>query len=138
MHELSLARMLVRLVHAHVPADVKVRVVRVRAGAAQAIEPAAMQLAWRAATWRDRLEGASLEFAVHPWVLTCATCGCRWESKDPFERCACGGVEVAAEGGSELVLVSVDAAEWADGAGEHLSQERGDEGADRRERVEAE
>ncbi len=108
MHELSLANALLNLVRANAPANVRVRVVHVRAGPLQAIEPAAMQFAWQAATTATALEGALLELAMLPWRLRCRRCERRWQSADYSEACDCGSDAVWAEGSAELTLESIE------------------------------
>ena len=108
MHELSIARMLIRMIQRHAPADAVVRGVRVEAGPMRAIEPEAMRLAWRAATADTPLHGAALDLCTLPFDLTCPACGRRWSADDLFETCACGCDRPRARGGDELILVSID------------------------------
>ncbi|MCC7408394.1 MAG: hydrogenase maturation nickel metallochaperone HypA [Phycisphaeraceae bacterium] len=60
MHELSIARALLDQVRRHTPTDATVRQVCVRVGALRAIDPRAMDLAWRAATVGTSLEESQL------------------------------------------------------------------------------
>jgi len=108
MHELSIAKSLLSLTREHVPAGSVVRAVRVRVGPLQAIDPSAMQLAWRAATDDTSYRGAALSLNFVPWELSCRGCGNRWFTQSWPARCRCGGHESDPIDADELTLESID------------------------------
>lgn len=124
MHELSIARSLVRLVLENAPSGAAVRSVRVRVGPMQAIAPDAMQLAWRAATRDTELRNSELQLTLVPWELRCRACERWWFSQSWDDPCTCGSCDVTPTGGGELILVSIDVADGIVGqapapAGQH-------------------
>lgn len=114
MHELSIAQALLDQIEHHVPAAATLSCARVRAGAMQAIEPDAMQWAWRAATDGGRFDGATLELTIEPFTLLCPACQRRWASDDLFEPCTCGHPRPQSVGDDGLTLMSLDIIEQAD------------------------
>jgi len=108
LHELSIALALLEQVTAHAPAHGAVRRVRVRAGAMQAIEPDALQLAWEAATVHGPCHGAKLQLELLPWRLHCHDCGRGWTSHQPMDPCDCGSEQVTATGADDLLLMSLE------------------------------
>lgn len=120
MHELSIARSLLKMTREHVPAGSVVRAVRVRVGPLQAIDDAAMRLAWQAATEDSPYAGTALSLVHVPWELCCRSCGNRWFSSGWPCRCRCGGHEADPIDADELTLVSIDVAD-DDGPGETVA-----------------
>lgn len=114
MHELSIAHELLNLVAEHTPAGMRVTVVRVQAGAMQAIDDDAMQLAWQAATQDSPFQGSRLELDLLPWRLSCEVCGRTWEGEDAFESCACGNPRASVTGSNDLMLTSLDVEETSE------------------------
>lgn len=108
MHELSIAQALRRLVTQHTPSGAKVLRVHVQAGPLRAIEPQAMQWAWKAVTMDSNHEPPALELECLPWRLSCPGCGRWWTSQNPLEPCPCGCGEIHPTGGNELTLVSIE------------------------------
>ncbi len=108
MHEFSIAEALVEQVAAHTPASATLRRVRVRAGAMAAIEPEAMQWAWRAATDAGRFDGAQLMLELEPYRLRCPACGREWDSEQLFVACSCGHARPQPRGDAGLTLLSLD------------------------------
>ncbi len=111
MHEFSIATALVDQVEAHAPEGATVRRVRVKAGAMAAIEPDAMQWAWRAATDAGRLDGAELLLDVEPYRLHCPACERDWDSEELFVACDCGHPRPQSVGDAGLTLMSLDVEE---------------------------
>jgi hydrogenase nickel incorporation protein HypA/HybF len=108
MHEMSIAAALIDLTREHVPSDARVRVVRVRVGPMQAIEPEAMTFAWEAATSGTAMDGAELTLTCVPWSLHCRACDRRWEGGDWPVTCACGSADVDPTGSDDLTLLSIE------------------------------
>ena len=108
MHELSIARSLMGLVGRHAPRGQKVRRVHVRVGPLRAIEPDAMQWAWRAATVSTVYEGAQLKLQLVCWQMRCPACGRQWEGDDPLGACLCGCQDCHPVGDDQLTLVSLE------------------------------
>lgn len=111
MHELSIARSLLGSVNRHATHDVAIKCVHVRVGPLQAIEPDAMQWAWRAATVDTPYADAQLQLQMVEWQLRCDACGQRWESHDPLIACSCGNPTPQPIGDDELTLVSLEVEE---------------------------
>ena len=108
MHEMSLTEALLEQVSRHVPPGAVLRSVEVEAGAAQGIEPEAMQFAWQALTRKTRYDGADLKLTILPWTLRCAACGRQWQSEDAIDICPCGQPARVADAGSHLTLMSLE------------------------------
>jgi Zn finger protein HypA/HybF involved in hydrogenase expression len=87
--------------------QVVLRKVVVRAGAAQAIEPQAMQMAWQVMIADTAYAQAQLELRVEPWRLLCTQCGKEWTSADPLECCSCGQ-PATPTGDADLTLLSME------------------------------
>ena len=113
MHELSIAQSLIGLVERYAPPGEKLNSVHVHVGPLQAIEPAAMRLAWAAATSGTPYEGARLTLEFLPWHVRCLQCGREWETAELVGDCDCGSQSVAPIGGDELTLDSIDVEEEA-------------------------
>jgi len=107
MHETSIAAALLEQVEAHLPTGAVVRHVYVRAGAMQAIDPGAMQWAWRALTDPTRHDGAELHMTIEPYRLRCPVCGREWNSRDLLADCDCGCVCPQSIGSDGLTLLSI-------------------------------
>ena len=104
MHELSIARALLRLVEEHCPADATVETVHIRVGPLQAIVPDAMALAWQAVTFDHSLAHSELQLEMLPWRMQCLQCHREWEAETPFQDCTCGSRRCVPRGGDELQL----------------------------------
>ncbi len=108
MHEISIARALFGLVCQHAPNDVTVRRVNVRVGPLRAIEPEALQWAWKAVAKDTKFGRSTLQLELLPWRLRCPACGRRWESGNPMEACPCGHPSPRPAGDDELTLLSLE------------------------------
>ncbi len=108
MHEISIARALFGLVCQHAPNDATVRRVNVRVGPLRAIEPDALQWAWKAITKDTKFGRSTLQLESLPWRLRCPACGRRWESGNPMEACPCGHPNPRPAGDDELTLLSLE------------------------------
>ena len=108
MHELSIAHALIDQVARHAPKEATVRTVRLQAGALQAIDPQAMQWAWKAATQDTDWDGSVLHLECLPWRMRCPQCDRTWESHDPLEDCACGCDRPHSCADHELTLLSLE------------------------------
>lgn len=110
MHELSIARALLRLANEHRPAGCAAELLRVQVGPLQAIDDEAMQFAWQAASQDTDLARAKLELIMLPWQLQCPDCGRQWEAQSLDTRCQCGSERGVPLGGDELLLESLEVA----------------------------
>lgn len=117
MHELSIAHAILERAVAHAPAGTVLKRVRVRAGPMRAIDPEALQFAWRGVIVDTMHGGCELTVALEPWRLVCGACGREWESEDLYVTCSCGSVRCRPVGGDELDLMSMDVEELAGPAG---------------------
>lgn len=111
MHELSIARALLRQVGrvsvAH--GGARVRRVRVRLGPLSGVEPALLAAAFPQACQDTPHAGAVLEIERVPVRVRCLACGQEHEGAPNRLRCpACGSADTTLVGGDELLLVSVD------------------------------
>lgn len=104
MHELSIARALLRLAAQHCPLGTSVKSLHVQVGPLQAIDPDAMQFAWQAATLGTSLMNAELRLEMLPWRLRCPVCDCQWDAESLEAACQCGSTRGAPVGGDQLQL----------------------------------
>jgi Zn finger protein HypA/HybF involved in hydrogenase expression len=107
MHEMSIATALLDQVESHLPTGAVLRHVYVKAGAMEAIEPDAMNWAWRALTDPTRHDGAELHLTIEPYRLECPSCGRQWNSGDLYVACECGYPRPRSIGESGLTLLSM-------------------------------
>jgi hydrogenase nickel incorporation protein HypA/HybF len=111
MHELTIARALLRAATRHLPVDgVEVLAVRVAVGAATGIVPAALDLAFRAAAADTRFAGARLTIDRLPARSRCGACAREFEFDGPLGVCPdCGapGGELLAGDALELRALEV-------------------------------
>ena len=107
MHELSIAEALIEQVRRHTPEGSRAFIVRVEAGPLQAIDPDALEMAWRSVTAGTELAQARLDFENLPYILLCPRCDHSWTSHDAFELCDCGA-EARAVGCTTLRLNSME------------------------------
>lgn len=108
MHELSLANSLTERIEQHLPDGAVLKSVDVRAGAGLAVDPGAMQMAWRAATEGSPYQDAELKLICEPWNLHCPSCQRRWTSGNPLESCLCGQTHLQVQGENALMLVGLE------------------------------
>ena len=106
MHEISIAQAILELAQSHVPAGSVLRKVHVLAGPMRAIDPLAMDLAWRALT--DDADPPQLALDLHPWTVECVQCGRRRTSDTLESTCSCGCRRSFPVGGEELQLTSIE------------------------------
>lgn len=107
VHEFSIAEALAAQVQRHAPAVGRVREVEVSVGALRGLEPDALRMCWEAVTHGTPIAGAILRVDLHPWSITCSTCGRTWTSPVPFVACACGDPVPVPTAGDELDLVAL-------------------------------
>lgn len=96
----------------------RVIAVRVRVGG-HPVDPDVIDQGFRLASTGTVAEDASLEAIASPLIVHCRGCGARTDATDAlsFVACpACGGVDVEAAGGDEIVLESITV-ETSDGTG---------------------
>jgi hydrogenase nickel incorporation protein HypA/HybF len=111
MHELSIAESLIDVARQHLPPAAQPRTITVHAGPLRAIEPDAMEWAWRAATEKTEFASTKLDLVELPWRLHCLTCRRDWDADHMNAACACGSTNARPIGGDELQLMSMDVAE---------------------------
>lgn len=127
MHELSIAQALMDLADRHVPPGAALRRLVVQIGILQAIDPGAMQWAWRAATSGGAHEQAELELEYLPGTMRCMDCGREWQDDRIDVRCACGSSSTVPRGGDELTLLSIEVDEPLNSEGFSSSSARSPE-----------
>lgn len=74
------------------------------------VDPGVIDQGFRLAAAGTAVEGASVELVVRPPQVRCRDCGGRTDAADAASLVACprcGGVDVEATGGDELVLESI-------------------------------
>ena len=111
MHELSIARAVLRMACDVIPTGATVRSLRLRAGAARAIEPEALEFAWQVTCLDSAAEGSTLELVVDPWDLRCRSCGRLFSSDDWQQLCECGGAGELRKADDQLILEEIELAE---------------------------
>lgn len=110
MHERSLIRALLRQVET-IAADrrpCRVRTIRLRVGEFSGVEPALLQSAFEQLAEQSSLRDAQLAVVVAPLMARCRRCGQIRPVRDYCFRCEnCGGDELVATSGEELLLESI-------------------------------
>lgn len=92
----------------------RVSALGVRIGAVHRVVAAAFQQTFEMAAAGTVAEGATTELTVVPVQGRCTACRTEFAAADPAPACpACGSLEVAAEGGDEVVLEWIAYAEAA-------------------------
>jgi hydrogenase nickel incorporation protein HypA/HybF len=117
MHELSIARALLRQVGrvAGAHGGARVRRVTVRIGPLSGVEPALLAQAFPQVVAGTPAAGAELVIESAPVRVRCLACGHEGEAAPNHLRCrACGGADTRLVGGDELLLVSLDLEEEVD------------------------
>lgn len=107
MHELSIARTIVREVTAFGRRNpgTRVRAVRVRVGALRAIDPVSLRYCYEASAIGTPAEGSRLSVDIVPIEATCRACRTRFTVESLVFICPkCGGAECDTAGGEELLL----------------------------------
>lgn len=112
MHELSLISSLLDIVEEHAVKHhfTKVNVLKLSFGRLSCIEPRALEFAFAVQSKGTRAEGATLEFDIHPAVISCLSCEEDFSIPSFPAVCpACGGSDCVLKGGSEeLRLIEMD------------------------------
>jgi hydrogenase nickel incorporation protein HypA/HybF len=111
VHELSIARALLRLAQQHRPPGAIVESLQVQVGPLQAIVPEALQLAWQAVTSDTTLAGVRLNLEMLPWRLRCPACNRLWDADSLDATCRCSSARGILVGGDELRLDYLEIAE---------------------------
>jgi hydrogenase nickel incorporation protein HypA/HybF len=113
MHEYGIAEAVLAAVEKRA-AGRPVRRARVRAGVLLRIGEEALNQAFVLASDGTVADGAHLDLVVDPVRLTCRRCERVTESDGLLAVCpACGGTDLAIDGGDELVLESIELVEAA-------------------------
>lgn len=108
MHEFSIAEHLLGQVRANLPEGGRLISISLRAGAAQAVDPEALDLAWQALTEDQPERGAALHLESLPWQHACASCDRRWTSRDALDACTECGRPSRPRGDFELTLMALE------------------------------
>lgn len=115
MHELSYCEGLIEAVERRA-AGRKVARVGVRIGAAHRVAADAFQQSFQLAAAGGPADGATADLVVVPVHGHCLGCRHDFASSDPSPACpACGSLDVAADGGDEVVLEWLEYAPGPDG-----------------------
>jgi hydrogenase nickel incorporation protein HypA/HybF len=110
VHELGIAEAILAAVE-HRADGRRVRRARVRAGALLRITEPTINQAFALVAEGSPAEGARLDLVLVPLRLTCRTCRRTSTADDPYAVCpGCGGTDIDAEGGHDLVLESIQTA----------------------------
>jgi hydrogenase nickel incorporation protein HypA/HybF len=109
MHELSIASALIEQVKRHTPAGATVRIVRLRIGPMQGIEPDSLRFGWEAVCREQNLAVPELQLEMLKWQLTCPECARSWQSDELYVACECGcATPLPSGGGADLQLMSIE------------------------------
>lgn len=114
MHELSIAKNILRIVKEHLTPDEEVYLtkIRVRIGRFSTIVPELLQSGFVAATDGTTLENAELEITVVPLKILCNTCGQQSEIEPVDFSCpVCSSTDVEIEEGRELIIDNLEISE---------------------------
>jgi hydrogenase nickel incorporation protein HypA/HybF len=107
VHELGLCGGILEAVERRA-AGRRVTRVRVRVGAQHRVVPAAFDQSFALVAQGTVADGAAVDLVVVPVAVRCLDCGHEAEATDPLAACpACGGLDLAAEGGDELILEAI-------------------------------
>jgi len=110
MHEFGLCEGILDAVLARAVGRPVTRV-RVQIGALHRVDAGALDQAFEMVAAGTVAENAAVDLVVMPVHATCGSCGWRAELDEPYGVCAaCGGTDVAIEGGDELLLESISLA----------------------------
>lgn len=113
MHEMGYCEGLLEAVERRA-AGRRVTGVGVRIGAVHRVVAEAFEQSFQLAALGGPAEGATTTLVVVPVRAHCMDCRADFESTDPSPACAsCGSLDVAAEGGDEVVLEWLQYAEAA-------------------------
>ena len=115
MHELSIAKSLLKIVLGHAAQQSskdapggRVVEVRLRVGVLTQVIPDSLRFCFDLAARGTKAEGARLEINICPLKLRCRACGQLTESEQPAFACsACGGTQVELMSGRELMVESL-------------------------------
>jgi len=111
MHELSVAREIMRIVEAERGRHGfgKVCRIRLRAGAMSGIDRHALEFAFQAIRPGTCAAGARLEMEREPLKMRCLDCGAETDAERGPARCAaCRSERLRLEGGSTFEIVSLE------------------------------
>ena len=109
MHEFSICRGLVDAVLSELealdPPPLRVREVRVVAGAMHQLVPEFLETAYAVLTRDTAADGSRLRLVVRPVSVTCAACAWNGMIEPPFFQCRqCGSSDISIQSGNELYL----------------------------------
>ena len=120
MHEMSIAQSVIGTVLKESEARGlgPVTCVRLRIGRMSGVLPDALQFSWELATADTELSGAALEVVMTEACFRCAECSNEVPFDDAPDRCAkCGSTSMRLDGGTDLVIDSLDVEDDQDGQG---------------------
>lgn len=114
MHEVSIARSILKIVEESVPSeDLRhVQRINVKIGAGAGVMAGSVEFSFRALASQTALSSASLHIENTPFVIRCHACGAV-STVDPYitlcPKCFSGSTEIRS--GTELQIVSIELAE---------------------------
>jgi hydrogenase nickel incorporation protein HypA/HybF len=115
MHELSIVEALIEQVGREVRRSGlpgKIRRVEISVGRFSGVNPGCLQFAFNLLSEKTLLEKTEIVIHEPKAVCLCRHCNARAEIDEFVSRCPqCGSVEVALEGGRDLMLQSIDVEE---------------------------
>lgn len=114
MHELSIAKNIIRIAREHLSSQEEAMLtkVRVRIGTFSTIVPELLQSGFEAAVDGTEMENAKLEIIVIPLRITCNTCGEMTEIEPVDFSCpVCSSNDVDIAGGNEIMIENLEISE---------------------------
>lgn len=114
MHELSIAKNIVRIAGEHLSPgeEALLTTVRVRVGSFSTVVPELLQSGFKAAVDGTAMEHAVLEITVVPLRITCRTCGEASEIEPLDFSCpACSSKDVDVTEGTEILIENLELSE---------------------------
>lgn len=108
VHELGLCEAIVGAIERRA-GDRRVARVRVRVGTLHHVHPDAFDQSFSMAAMGSVAEDAAAELVLVPAAGRCGACRSTFETSDPLPACPrCGALDVALDGGDELILESIE------------------------------
>ena len=111
MHEVAIAREIMRIVNEHAdgaqPADIGL--VRVRVGESAGIVPSSLQFGFQVLAAETMMDAAELVIETDPFRIRCFSCGQESARGDGLAICDhCGGTSTGVLSGTGLEVISIE------------------------------
>lgn len=111
MHELSLAKGIIEIIHQSIPEPdlPNVRRVTVRVGALSGVVPESLEFSYQSLTAETPLANSSLHFNLIPFRIRCNRCRTEVEKEDGVTVCEeCWSIDTTVLSGHELDVMTIE------------------------------